>query len=139
LDIFFSLRQQGRDAAVWPGRDSKSGVDDQIDPPLLIALKRAFYRQQMLDDGVVGSGSDIVWGRAYALLRLTLLEPAIIQSIHTGQQPWCMSLLWLQRNRLPGDCMAHRGVFVGFAADSMTASSATIIVLITASGGLRRG
>ena len=47
----------------------------------------------MLDDGVVGSGSDIVWGRAYALLRLTLLEPAIIQSIHTGQQPWCMSLL----------------------------------------------
>jgi hypothetical protein len=138
LDIFFSLRQQGRDAAVWPGRDSKSGVDDQIDPPLLIALKRAFYRQQMLDDGVVGSGSDIVWGRAYALLRLTLLEPAIIQSIHTGQQPWCMSLLWWQRYRLPGDCMAHRGVFVGFAADSMTASSATI-VLITASGGLRRG
>jgi hypothetical protein len=39
-------------------------VDDQIDQFLLIALKRAFYRQQMLDDGVVGSGSDIVWGRA---------------------------------------------------------------------------
>ena len=31
----------------------------QIDQPLLVALTRAFYWQQLLDDGVVGSGSDI--------------------------------------------------------------------------------
>ena len=37
------------------------------------------------------------------LLRLTLLEPAIIQSILAGQQPKCMSLLWFQRNPLPTD------------------------------------
>lgn len=32
------------------------------------------------------------------LLRLTLLEPAIIQAILTGKQPRCMSLLWFQRS-----------------------------------------
>ena len=29
------------------------------------------------------------------LLRLTLLEPAIVQAIYGGQQPRCMSLLWV--------------------------------------------
>jgi hypothetical protein len=31
----------------------------QHDQPLLVALTRAFYWQQLLDDGVVGSGSEI--------------------------------------------------------------------------------
>ena len=74
----------------------------QHDQPLLVALTRAFYWQQLLDDGVVGSGSEIAeceglhHSTVNELLRLTLMEPAIIQSILAGKQPRCMSLLWLQ-------------------------------------------
>lgn len=50
------------------------------------------------------------------LLRLTLLEPAIIQSILAGQQPRCMSQLWFQRNPLPTDWVARREVLAGFDA-----------------------
>ena len=65
--------------------------------------------QQLLDDGVVGRGSEIAQRESLhhstvnELLRLTLLEPAIIQSILAGQQPKCMNLLWFQRNPLPTD------------------------------------
>lgn len=38
-----------------------------------------------------------------ALMRLTLLEPAIIQAILAGRQPRCMSLLCFQRDPLPLD------------------------------------
>lgn len=68
-------------------------VATQHDQPLLVALTRAFYWQQLLDDGVVASGGEIAQreGRHQStvneLLRLTLLEPAIIQAILAGQQP----------------------------------------------------
>ena len=48
------------------------------------------------------------------LLRLTLLEPAIIQTILAGQQPRCMSLLWFQRNPLPTDWVAQREAVAAF-------------------------
>lgn len=48
------------------------------------------------------------------LLRLTLLEPAIIQAILAGTQPRCMSLIWFQRNPLPTDWVAQREVVVAF-------------------------
>lgn len=41
--------------------DAPGKVASQIDQPLLVALTRAFYWQQLLDDGVVGSGST-TWG-----------------------------------------------------------------------------
>lgn len=94
----------------------------QIDQPLLVALTWAFRWQQLLDDGVVGSGSEIAQrdglhhSTVNELLRLTLLEPAIIQSILAGQQPRCMSLLWFQRNPLPTDWVAQREVMAGFDA-----------------------
>jgi hypothetical protein len=94
----------------------------QHDPPLLAALTRAFYWQQLLDEGVVGSGSDIArreglhHSTVNELLRLNLLEPAIIQAIVAGQQPRCMSLLWFQRNPLPSDWVAQREVVAAFDA-----------------------
>lgn len=97
-------------------------VASQIDQPLLVALTRAFYWQQLLDDGVVGSGSEIAQREGLhhstvnEMLRLTLLEPAIIQSIVAGQQPRCMSLLWFQRNPLPTDWVAQRELVAGFDA-----------------------
>lgn len=48
------------------------------------------------------------------LLRLTLLETAIIQAILAGKQPRCMSLIWFQRNPLPTDWVAQREVVVAF-------------------------
>ena len=71
---------------------------------------------------MVGSGSDIAQREGLhhstvnELLRLTLLQPAIIQAILVGQQPRCMSLLWFQRNPLPTDWLAQRAVVAGFDA-----------------------
>ena len=97
-------------------------VVTKIDQRLLVALTRAFYWQQLLDDGVVGSGSEIAQREGLhhstvnELLRLTLLEPAIIQSILAGRQPRCMSLLWFQRNPLPTDWLTQREAVAGFDA-----------------------
>ena len=97
-------------------------VAAQHDQPLLVALTRAFYWQQLLEDGIVASGSEIAQREGLhhstvnELLRLTLLEPAIIQTILAGQQPKCMSLLWFQRNPLPTDWMAQREVVAAFDA-----------------------
>lgn len=90
--------------------------------PSLTALSRAFYWQQLLDDGVVDTGSEIAkreglhHSTVNELLRLTLLEPAIVQAIYAGQQPRCMSLLWFQRNPLPTDWVAQREVVARFDA-----------------------
>jgi hypothetical protein len=78
--------------------------------------------QQLLDDGVLGSGNEIAkreglhHSTVNELLRLTLLEPAIIQTILAGKQPRCMSLLWFQHNPLPRDWTAQREVIAGFDA-----------------------
>lgn len=48
------------------------------------------------------------------LLRLTLLEPDIVKAIYAGQQPCCMSLLWIQRNPCPVDWTAQRAVVAKF-------------------------
>jgi hypothetical protein len=44
------------------------------------------------------------------LLRLTLLEPAIIQSILAGKKPGCMSLRWFQVNPLRADWVAQQEI-----------------------------
>ena len=127
LSIFIPLKirkRGGSKVVVRPDGqlDTPGKVVTQIDKPLLVALTRAFYWQQLLDDGMVGSGSEIAQREGLhhstvnELLRLTLLEPAIIQSILAGQQPKCMSLLWFQRNPLPTDWVAQREVVAGFDA-----------------------
>jgi len=84
-------------------------VDTHFDQPLITALTRAFYWQQLIDDGVVVSGSEIAkreglhQSTVNELLRLTLLDPAIIKLILVGTQSRCMTLLWFQRNPLPVD------------------------------------
>ena len=125
LSIFIPLkirRRGGSKVVVRPDgqTESQGKLAAQIDQPLLVALTRAFYWQQLLADGVVGSDIAQREGLHHStvneLLRLTLLEPAIIQSILAGQQPKCMSLLWFQRNPLPTDWVAQREVVAGFDA-----------------------
>jgi len=125
LSTFIPLKIRRRGASkvvVRPdGQVEAAGkVTTKHDQPLLVALTRAFYWQQLLDDGVVASGSEIAQREGLhhstvnELLRLTLLEPAIIQAILAGKQPRCMSLLWFQRNPLPTDWAAQRAVVAAF-------------------------
>ena len=125
LSTFIPLKIRKRGASkvvVRPdGQVEAAGkVTTQHDQPLLVALTRAFYWQQLLDDGVVASGSEIAQREGLhhstvnELLRLTLLEPAIIQAILTGKQPRCMSLLWFQRNPLPTEWAAQRQILARF-------------------------
>ena len=127
LSTFISLKirkRGGSKVVVRPDGqlDAPGKMVTQIDQPLRVAVTRAFYWQQLLDDGVVGSGSEIAQREGLhhstvnELLRLTLLEPAVIQSILAGPQPRCMSLLWFQRNPLPTDWGAQREVVAGFDA-----------------------
>jgi hypothetical protein len=97
-------------------------VTTQHDQPLLVALTRAFCWQQLLDEGVVDSGSEIArreglhHSTVNELLRLTLLEPTIIQAILAGRQPRCVSLLWFQRHPLPTAWAAQRQILARFDA-----------------------
>lgn len=125
LSTFIPLkirRRGGSAVVVRPKGDvtAQSQVASHHDQPLQVALTRAFYWQQLLDDGVVASGSDIAkreglhHSTVNELLRLTLLDPAIIETILAGQQPRCMSLLWFQRNPLPTDWVAQREIVAAF-------------------------
>ena len=125
LSTFIPLKIRKRGASkvvVRPdGQAEAAGkVTSQHDQPLLVALTRAFYWQQLLDDGVVASGSEIAQHEGLhhstvnELLRLTLLDPVIIQAILAGKQPRCMSLLWFQRNPLPTGWAAQRTVVAAF-------------------------
>lgn len=125
LSTFIPLKIRKRGASkvvVRPdGQVEAAGkVTTQHDQPLLVALTRAFYWQQLLDDGVVASGSEIAQREGLhhstvnELLRLTLLEPAIIQAILAGKQPRCMSLLWFQWNPLPTEWAAQRQILARF-------------------------
>ena len=103
-----------------PGNGNSGG--SQHDNPLQVALSRAFHWRRLIDEGRVGSGSEIAkleglhHSTVNELLRLTLLEPATIQSILAGQQPRRMSLQWFQRNPLPLDWAVQRQVVDGFDA-----------------------
>lgn len=121
--IPLKIRKRGASKAVVrpDGQVEAAGeVTPQNDQPLLVALTRAFYWQHLLDDGVVASGSEIAQREGLhhstvnELLRLRLLEPAIIQAILAGKQPRCMSLLWFQRNPLPTDWAAQRQILARF-------------------------
>ena len=93
-----------------------------FDTPMQVALSRAFYWQELLDAGIVISGTEIAkreglhHSTVNELLRLTLLDPAIIKNLLAGKQPRCMSLVWFQRNPLPLDWLEQRRIVAGFDA-----------------------
>lgn len=94
------------------------------DVTLLDGLARAFYWQQLLDTGVMTSGSAIARAEKLhhsvvnELLRLTLLAPDIIERMMAGRQPRRLTLMWFQRNRLPVDWKAQRGLMASFEGDT---------------------
>lgn len=124
--IPLKIRKRGVRKVIVHPRENAVGASTpraaHHDSPMQVALARAFYWQHLLDEGVVASGADIAkreglhHSTVNELLRLTLLDPAIIQRILAGQQPRCMSLLWFQRNPLPLDWMAQRALVAQFDA-----------------------
>lgn len=83
---------------------------------LINAIAKAFYWAHLIDTGVVKSGSEIAAkenvevSSVNELLRLTLLDPTIIESILTGTQPLNLNIQWFTRNPLPVDWSSQRAL-----------------------------
>ena len=86
------------------------------DATFLEGLSRAFYWQQLLDTGVMESGSAIARREGLhpsvvnELLRLTLLAPDLIEQLMAGRQPRRLTLMWFQRHRLPVEWSAQHEI-----------------------------
>ena len=102
-------RRGGKKTIIRPDEKAAQLLSHPILPnqPLLTSLARSFYWQKLLDDGVASSGSDIAKREGLdvstvnELLRLTLLDPCIVNDIMTGNQPEDLNTSWFTRNALP--------------------------------------
>lgn len=121
LETFVPLRFQRRGARRLAVTSTPSH-----DSTLLEGLARAFYWQQLLDTGVMQSGSAIARAEGLhhsvvnELLRLTLLAPDIVESWLQGRQPRRLTLMWFQRHSLPVDWQAQRELMARFESMEKT-------------------
>ena len=84
-------RRPGRKTVVTPVSREGDAVLTRADPALLKALARAFRYQRLLDEGRYASISEmaaaerIERGYVGSLLRLTLLDPALVEELMEGR------------------------------------------------------
>ncbi|WP_019560067.1 hypothetical protein [Caldimonas manganoxidans] len=84
------------------------------DRPLLKALGRGIYWQQLIDNGTVASSAEIAErerihrSTVNDLLRLALLAPDIVQAAYEGRLPRAVSLEALLRAKVPLDWNEQR-------------------------------
>jgi len=89
-------------------------LSPEQDRPLLKALGRGIYWQQLIDNGTVASGTEIAErerihrSTVNDLLRLALLAPDIIQAAYEGRLPRAVSLEALLRAKVPLDWNEQR-------------------------------
>jgi hypothetical protein len=89
------------------GNKPDNAIGISINTPLLQGLARAFYWQRLLDSGEVRSGTEIAQleglnpSTVNELLRITLLDPLLVQRTLEGKHPEKMSMMWFTRNVLP--------------------------------------
>lgn len=89
------------------GSTHDDAIDSSINIPLLEGLARAFYWQRLLDSGEVRSGTEIAKleglnpSTVNELLRITLLDPSLVERILEGKHSQKMSMMWFTRNVLP--------------------------------------
>ena len=89
------------------GSTHDDAIESSINIPLLEGLARAFYWQRLLDSGEVRSGTEIAKleglnpSTVNELLRITLLDPLLVQRILEGKHPEEASMMWFTRNALP--------------------------------------
>lgn len=120
--IPFKLRGK-RKTIISPNAES---VEMHVKKPginrvLINAIAKAFYWAHLINNGVVKSGSEIAQKEGVEvssvneLLRLTLLDPIIIESILTGTQPPALSIQWFTRNPLPIDWSSQQKLLYSVA------------------------
>ncbi|WP_310615113.1 hypothetical protein [Limnohabitans sp.] len=86
---------------------------------LINAIAKAFYWAHLINNGVVKSGSEIAKKEGVEvssvneLIRLTLLDPSIVESILTGTQPAALNIQWFTRHPLPIDWSNQRALISG--------------------------
>ncbi len=82
-------------------------IGTSINAPLLQGLARAFYWQRLLDAGEVKSGTEIAQleglnpSTVNELMRITLLDPLLVQRILEGKHSQEVNMMWFTRNPLP--------------------------------------
>jgi hypothetical protein len=84
------------------------------DTTLMNALAKAFHWQRLLDRGIVHSGTEIArkenmdMATVNEILRLTLLDPGIVESILRGRQPEGLTMNWFNTNPIPWEWKQQR-------------------------------
>lgn len=84
------------------------------DTTLMNALSKAFHWQRLLDRGIVHSGTEIArkentdLATVNEILRLTLLDPGIVESILRGRQPEWLTMNWFNTNPIPWEWKKQR-------------------------------
>lgn len=88
--------------------------DPLPDTTLMNALAKAFHWQRLLDRGIVHSGTEIAQkenmdlATVNEILRLTLLDPEIVEGILRGHQPEGLTMNWLNTNPIPWEWKEQR-------------------------------
>ena len=103
------VRRGGRSVVELPENAAQAinNLAKLPDTKLIEGLTRAFYWQRLIDEGVVRSGVEIArqegldQATVNECMRLTLLDPKIIDSILQGTQPKGLNLHWFTKNPIP--------------------------------------
>lgn len=90
------------------------------DVNILNVVARGFFWQDLLDNGVYASGSDIAKVEGVTpstvnrLVRMGLLAPDLIEELMAGAQPRGLTAHWLIRNSIPSLWSEQRALFEKF-------------------------
>ena len=121
-------RRSGR-SVITTTEDAMKAVEPHSplpDTTLMNALAKAFHWQRLLDRGIVHSGTEIArkenmdLATVNEILRLTLLDPGIVESILRGRQPEGLTMNWFNSNPIPWEWKQQRQKIPNITKDSKT-------------------
>jgi hypothetical protein len=116
------FKQRGRrKTIIFPNAESiEIHVKKQVTNSVLLnAIAKAFYWKYLIDTRQAKSGSDIARKEGLEIscvnetLRLTLLDPKIIELILANNQPSALNLQWFTRTPLPEHWISQRKLIDG--------------------------
>lgn len=122
-------KRSGRKEVIGPDDTSAQHASPapRPDTTLLTALAKGFHWQRLIDMGVCKSGTEIAKREGLdltvvnELLRLTRLDPQIVEDILDGAQPTGFSLNWFARHAMPIEWPAQRPWLEAIEGDTMDA------------------
>ena len=102
-------KRSGRSVVIRPGEEQ--GMDfphtSLPDTRLLTGLAKAYYWQRLIDQGIVSSGTEIAQKEGLdlsavnVLLRLTLLDPRIVEDVLNDRKHEGLTMYWFTKNSMP--------------------------------------